>query len=158
VLDQVWVDIRRQREIPVRIRLPAGDGPSRGAVRMAWAARVRRCALGEQWASHGLAVIHSTSGRDESLWRERPAGERMAGLRSGSGEAFLRASPTCASCSTNSRAGATGDARLRPLDLARVGMSGPFRRQHHLHLAESASHPRLNDRSHRWPVRWPKHD
>ncbi len=141
VLDQVWVDERRQRDIPLRIRLPAGDGPypvvlfSHGL----GGSRQGGAHWGEQWASHGLAVIHlQHPGSDESLWRERPAGERMAGLRSGmSGEQFLaRIADVRFVLDELARRQATGDARLRPLDLARVGMSGhSFGASTTLHLA-----------------------
>ena len=141
VLDQVWVDERRQRDIPLRIRLPAGDGPypvvlfSHGL----GGSRQGGAHWGEQWASHGLAVIHlQHPGSDESLWRERPVGERMAGLRSGmSGEQFLaRIADVRFVLDELARRQATGDARLRPLDLARVGMSGhSFGASTTLHLA-----------------------
>jgi len=39
---------------------------------------------GEHWASHGFAVIHvQHPGSDEALWRDKPVGERLAGLKSG---------------------------------------------------------------------------
>jgi dienelactone hydrolase len=85
-VDETWTDAARQRGVPVRVRLPEtservpvilfshglGGSIAGGAE---W---------GEQWASHGLAVVHvQHPGSDESLWKGKPAGERWAGLRSG---------------------------------------------------------------------------
>ena len=129
VLDQVWLDGRRQREIPVRIRLPRGAGPfpvvlfSHGL----GGSRLGGEQWGEQWAGHGLAVNHlQHPGSDESLWRGKPPAERMAGLRSGiSATQFLaRIADVRFVLDELARRQAAGDAQVRPLDLARVGMSG----------------------------------
>ncbi|MBS0321635.1 MAG: hypothetical protein JSR18_13910 [Proteobacteria bacterium] len=70
--DATWHDAARNRDVPVRIRVPAGvsgaplllfshglGGSIAGGTR--WA---------EHWASHGYVVIHvQHPGSDESLWR-----------------------------------------------------------------------------------------
>ena len=84
--DRTWRDEARQRDIPVRIRLPQSSAPVPAILfshglggslggGTEWA---------EQWASRGFAVIHvQHPGSDESIWKDKLAGERMAGLRSG---------------------------------------------------------------------------
>ena len=73
VCDAVWHDEARNRDIPVRVRMPAGSGPvplvvfshglggdtSGGTL---W---------GQAWASHGLAVIHvQHPGSDTAVYRD----------------------------------------------------------------------------------------
>jgi predicted dienelactone hydrolase len=84
--DVTWTDEARRRDLPLRIRLPEsgrrlpvilfshGLGGSRSA----------GAEWGEQWAGHGFAVIHvQHPGSDGSIWRDKPPGERMAGLKGG---------------------------------------------------------------------------
>src|SRR5258706_2654021 len=73
VLDVVWRDQSRQRDLPLRIRLPEAPGArplvifSHGLGGSLEGVR----AWGEQWASYGLAVIHlQHPGSDQSVWQD----------------------------------------------------------------------------------------
>jgi dienelactone hydrolase len=82
---------------------------------------------GEQWASRGFAVIHvQHPGSDESLWKDKPAGERWTGLRSGASvEQFLaRIADIKFVVAELGRRQAAGDALTAAMDLDRLGMSG----------------------------------
>jgi len=71
-LDDTWLDPRRQRAVPVRMRWPAGDGPcglvfhSRGL----GGDRGAGALWGEAWRAAGLAVVHlQHPGSDSEVWR-----------------------------------------------------------------------------------------
>lgn len=128
-VDLIWADHARQRDLPLRIRLPEssqrlpailfshGLGGSRGG----------GAEWGEQWASHGFAVIHVQHlGSDESLWKDKPPGERMAGLRSGADLAqFLaRIADIKFVVAELGRRQSAGDPLAARLNLDRLGMSG----------------------------------
>ncbi|HSI02770.1 MAG TPA: hypothetical protein VLA02_19360 [Reyranella sp.] len=128
-VDDTWSDDSRERDVPVRLRLPDtrelvpvilfshGLGGSR-AGGAEW---------GAQWASHGFAVIHvQHPGSDESTWRDKPPGERLAGLRSGiSLEQFsARVADVKFVLAELDRRQRARDAPATRLDLARLGMSG----------------------------------
>lgn len=128
-IDEIWIDDARQRDIPVRIRLPEGGervpvivfshglGGSRDGGRE-W---------GEHWASRGFAVVHvQHAGSDEALWKGRPAGERFSGLRSGATlQQFLaRIADIKFVVADLDRRQSAGDPVAMRLDLDRLGMSG----------------------------------
>lgn len=129
VFDESWIDRARQREIPVRIRLPeSGDRlPVILFSHGLGGSRSGGAEWGEQWASHGFAVIHiQHPGSDEELWKDKPLGERLAGLRSGVDlEQFLaRIADVKFVVDELMRRQASHDATAARLDLARLGMSG----------------------------------
>lgn len=128
-IDETWTDDARQREIPLRIRLPEsrdrvpvivfshGLGGSRDGGRE-W---------GEHWASRGFAVVHvQHPGSDEALWKDKPAGERFSGLRSGANlQQFLaRIADIKFVVADLGRRQSAGDPLATRLDLDRLGMSG----------------------------------
>jgi predicted dienelactone hydrolase len=127
--DQMWRDEARQRDIPVRIRLPEsrarvpaivfshGLGGSLGGG-TEWA---------EHWASRGFAVIHvQHPGSDELIWKDKPAGERMAGLRSGADlrQFMARIADIRFVVGELGRRRSSGDPLIAGLNLDRLGMSG----------------------------------
>ena len=80
VIDEVWMDPRRSRDVPVRLRLP--DAPN-------WPLVVYSHGLGggrdggavwsEAWVASGMAVLHvQHPGSDQALWRQGPAAVRAA--------------------------------------------------------------------------------
>jgi predicted dienelactone hydrolase len=78
-VEQTWHDAARDRDVPVRIYLPAGSGRcpliifSHGL----GGSREGYGYLGEAWASHGYVVIHVTHiGSDTSVLRDAPPGMR----------------------------------------------------------------------------------
>jgi dienelactone hydrolase len=128
-IDETWTDDARQRDIPVRIRLPDsrervpvivfshGLGGSRDGGRE-W---------GEHWASRGFAVIHvQHRGSDEALWKDKPPGERFSGLRSGATlQQFLaRIADIKFNVADLGRRQSAGDPLAARLNLDRLGMSG----------------------------------
>ncbi|MGE0575532.1 MAG: alpha/beta hydrolase family protein [Reyranella sp.] len=128
-IDETWTDDSRQRDIPLRIRLPEsrepvpvivfshGLGGSRDGGRE-W---------GEHWASRGFAVIHvQHPGSDEALWKDKPAGERFSGLRSGATlQQFLaRIADIKFVVADLGRRQSAGDPLAARLNLDRLGMSG----------------------------------
>ena len=129
VRDESWTDAARNRAVPVRIRLPDGTGRaptilfSHGLGGSASGGRE----WGEHWASQGFAVIHvQHPGSDDSLWRDKPSGERLASLRGGAGlEQFLaRTADIRFLVAALGRRPSTGDPVAVRFDLARLGMSG----------------------------------
>jgi predicted dienelactone hydrolase len=72
-------------------------------------------------------VIHvQHPGSDESVWRDRPVGERMAGLRGGAGlsQFMARIADVKFVIAELLRRQAAGDPLAVPLNLDRLGMSG----------------------------------
>ena len=75
VCDAVWYDDARNRDVPVRVRMPAGTGSvplvlfSHGL-----GGDINGGTLwGQAWASHGLAVIHiQHQGSDIAVYRDAP--------------------------------------------------------------------------------------
>jgi predicted dienelactone hydrolase len=129
VVDQTWTDGSRSRDLPVRIRLPQGEGRmpvvlfshglggSRDAGRE-WS---------EQWASRGFAVIHvQHPGSDEHIWKDRPVGERLAGLARGADltQFLARILDIKFVVAELARRQAAGDPVAARFDLDHLGMSG----------------------------------
>lgn len=80
IVDQVWNDPTRDREVPVRIHLPTGVGPfpvilfSHGL----GGSRAGGARWGQAWAANGFISIHLQHvGSDEALWKDKPP---LAGL------------------------------------------------------------------------------
>lgn len=127
--DLVLFDRGRQREIPVRVRIPAGrervstilfshglGGSLNGG--MEW---------GEHWASHGFVVIHvQHPGSDESIWKDKPVRERIAGFKDGADlQQFLaRIADIKFVLDELARRQGSDDPLGSRIDLTHVGMSG----------------------------------
>ena len=129
-LDLTVHDATRNRDIPLRVYVPAGNGSapvilfSHGL----GGSRAGSAFLGEHWATRGyVAVFVQHPGSDESVWRDKPERDRMRALKKAASlENFLlRAQDVPAVVNqlevwnadkTNQLAGR--------LDLRKVGMSG----------------------------------
>lgn len=72
-VDETWLDPARRREIPVRLRWPAGEGPC-GLVMHSHGlggSRAGGAVWGEAWQAAGLAVLHvQHPGSDSAVWQE----------------------------------------------------------------------------------------
>ncbi|MCU0937713.1 MAG: hypothetical protein MUC86_00935 [Burkholderiaceae bacterium] len=127
VSDTAWTDPDRQRNLPLRVRLPeaAGARPvvlfSHGLGGSVDGGRF----WGEHWASHGFVVIHlQHPGSDTAVWQDatRPARElKQAASREQFNARILDVKFVLDELQRRQRA---GDAFARRLDLTRVGMSG----------------------------------
>lgn len=79
--DETWLDPARQREMPVRLRWPAGDGPCGLVIHShgLGGSRAGGAVWGEAWQAAGLAVLHlQHPGSDSSIWRSGLRGARQA--------------------------------------------------------------------------------
>ena len=128
-IDGTWTDAGRQRDLPVRIRLPDTDRP----VPVIVFSHGLGGSLGgglewsEHWAAHGFAVVHvQHPGSDEDLWKGKPPTERMATLREGASVAQFLAciADIKFAVAELSRRRQAGDPVASRLDLDRLGMSG----------------------------------
>jgi dienelactone hydrolase len=128
-VDVTWTDDARRRDLPLRIRLPEG-GRRLPVILFSHGlggSRSGGAEWGEQWASHGFAVIHvQHPGSDESIWKDRPPGERMAGLKGGADlQQFLaRVADIKFVVAELGRRRSAGDPIAARLNLDRLGMSG----------------------------------
>lgn len=71
--DETWTDGSRTRDIPVRLRWPAGDGPCALVIHShgLGGSRAGGAAWGEAWQAAGLAVLHlQHPGSDSAVWQE----------------------------------------------------------------------------------------
>lgn len=79
--DETWLDPARQRELPVRLRWPAGDGPCGLVIHShgLGGSRAGGAVWGEAWQAAGLAVLHlQHPGSDSGIWRSGLRGARQA--------------------------------------------------------------------------------
>jgi predicted dienelactone hydrolase len=128
-VDAIWTDTARQRDLPLRARLPETGGrrPTILFSHGLGGSRAGGAEWGEQWASHGFAVIHvQHPGSDESLWKDRPVDERLAGLKSGANltQFLARIADIKFVVSELGRRQTAGDTLAARVDLERLGMSG----------------------------------
>jgi len=92
-LDLTVHDAARNRDIPIRVYLPANTTPepvvlfSHGL----GGSRTGSAFLGEHWAARGyVAVFLQHPGSDDSVWKNEPPGQRMPAMnRAASAENFL---------------------------------------------------------------------
>lgn len=120
---------RAKRQIPVRVRLPAGEGPfpvilfSHGLggslnAGTRWA---------EAWTAAGFAVVHlQHPGSDASLWKGLKGKEAMAALRKGmdAKQFIARVADVKIVLDAVGRSGMIGNCSMARLDAARIGMAG----------------------------------
>ena len=79
--DATWLDTARQRELPVRLRWPAGDAPCGIVIHShgLGGSRAGGAVWGEAWQAAGLAVLHlQHPGSDSSIWQSGLRGARQA--------------------------------------------------------------------------------
>ena len=121
---------RDGREIPILVYLPVGDKP---AVTLLFShglggSRKNAGYLAEHWAARGYAVVClQHPGSDESVWRDKALGERMAAMRQAASAAnfLLRAKDVPAVLDQLEKWNKEpGHALAGKLKLDKVGMSG----------------------------------
>jgi predicted dienelactone hydrolase len=123
-------DTARKRDIPLRVYLPAENKPvpvvlfSHGL----GGSRENNPYLGRHWAARGyVAVFLQHPGSDDSVWKDKPAAQRMSAMQAAaSGENFLlRAGDVTAALDQLTKWNAAeGHALAGRMDLMKVGMSG----------------------------------
>lgn len=72
-VDETWTDAARSRDIPVRLRWPAGEGPCALVIHShgLGGSRAGGAAWGEAWQAAGLAVLHlQHPGSDTAVWQQ----------------------------------------------------------------------------------------
>jgi predicted dienelactone hydrolase len=128
--DMAARDSGRDRDIPLRVYLPAGTNAAPLVLFSHGLGGSREgCAyLGEHWAARGyVAAFLQHPGSDESVWREQPIADRMAAMReAASGKNFMlrvKDVPAVLDRLTEWN-GSRGHPLCGRLDLGRVGMSG----------------------------------
>lgn len=129
-IDITIQDSSRQRDIPLRIYLPAKKQPAPVVLfsHGLGGARTGSQYLGKHWASHGYAVVYlQHHGSDETIWKDVALGKRLKALK---GAASLQNSldryqdvPAVLDQLTEWNADAKHRFHQR-FDLQRIGMSG----------------------------------
>lgn len=128
--DLTTVDAARDREIPLRVFLPANDRPAPVVLfsHGLGGSREMNGFLGKHWAARGyVAVLLQHPGSDTSVWKGKPLLERLGAMqRAANAENFLlRVKDVPAVMDDLTRRNMTKDDSLfGRLDLERVGMSG----------------------------------
>ena len=77
-------DLKREREIPIRVYLPASRDPAAIVLYSHGLGGTRHTGdfLAEHWSSRGYAVVLlQHSGSDDSVWKGAKAGKRMAAMQ-----------------------------------------------------------------------------
>ena len=126
VADETWSDTERDREVPVRIYRPDGDGPFPVVIFSHGLGGSREAApyLGQHWASWGfLAVFVQHPGSDEAVWQGRRGADAMQALRQAANarSAVARYRDIPFVLDEIERRTAAGEL---PADTARMGMAG----------------------------------
>ncbi len=127
-LDLSVHDAARNRDIPVRIYLPA-DGKAGPVVLFSHGLGGSRSGgeyLGEQWAARGyVAVFVQHPGSDDAVWKEAAPEERMAALRKAASlENFLLRVRDISAVLDQLEAWNKSGPLAGRMDLAKIGMSG----------------------------------
>ncbi len=130
MVDLTVTDAGRDRDIPIRVYLPAETQPA--AVILFSHGLGGSCRnnpyLGRHWSGRGYAVVFvQHPGSDEAVWQDKPAGERLAALTKAASLSnfLLRAQDIPAVLNALQRwQDEAGHALQGRLDLTRVGMSG----------------------------------
>ncbi len=130
VRDFSWTDSTRQRTLPLRLRMPEGNGPVPvvlfshglgGSIEggQFWA---------EHWASHGIAVLHlQHPGSDTAVWKDAARPARAMREAASAEQLINRANDVKFVLDELARRRSStdpADAWVRRLDLDRIGMSG----------------------------------
>lgn len=129
-VDFTVTDSTRQRDIPIRVYLPAAKTPSAAVLFSHGLGGSREGSpfLGKHWAGRGyVAVFLQHPGSDTSVWRDKPVAHRMDALREAANlqQTLLRFRDVPAVIDQlKAWNEAEGHALHGRLDLARLGMSG----------------------------------
>ena len=124
-------DAARNRDIPVRVYLPANEKPqpvvlfSHGL----GGSRAGSKFLGEHWAARGyVAVFVQHQGSDDAVWKEAAPEERMAALREAASlENFLLRVKDVTAVLDQLEAWNKSGPLAGRMDLKKIGMSGLYR-------------------------------
>lgn len=123
-------DKARQREIPVRVYLPAGKAPAPVLLFSHGLGGTREMGayLGKHWAARGYAVVYlQHAGSDDSVWKGQPAEKRMAAMQEAASKKNFTLRVKDVSAVLDALAAGNKDEKhplAERLDLSRVGMSG----------------------------------
>ncbi len=129
-LELSFVDAKRERNLPIKVWLPAGAG-ARPVLLFSHGlggARTNNAYLGQHWSGRGyVAVFLQHPGSDEEVWRSEPLATRMEKLTAAANRENLLARAGDVSAVLD-QLGAWNEepkhALQGRLDLSRVGMSG----------------------------------
>jgi len=130
VIDCSVHDEARKRDLPLRIYLPAAtrEAPVVLFSHGLKGSRENNPYLGRHWAARGyVAVFVQHPGSDESVWKDKPAGERLAALKKAVGIKNFNLRVKDVSTVIDRLEewnGQKGHALAGRLDLKRIGMSG----------------------------------
>ncbi len=83
-LDLTVTDKSRDREIPIRVYLPAGKGPAPVVLfsHGLGGSREGSAFLGKHWSARGyVCVFLQHPGSDTSIWKDKPQADRVAALK-----------------------------------------------------------------------------
>jgi len=133
-LDLVVLDAQRQREIPLRIYLPASTAPAPVVLfsHGLGGTREGNPYLGEHWSARGyVVVVMQHHGSDDAVWKGVDAQRRMASLKRAASieNALLRFKDVSVVIDQLEKWQNAGDSAessllLGRIDLNRIGMSG----------------------------------
>jgi predicted dienelactone hydrolase len=129
-LDFTVVDARRDRDIPVRVYLPAADATAPVVLfsHGLGGSRENSPYLGEHWSRRGYAVVFMQhAGSDDAVWRGKPFPERLEALKAAMGVENFRARVADVPVVLDQLAAWNADAKhalAQRLDLNHIGMCG----------------------------------
>ena len=131
-VDATWRDAARQRDVPVRLRAPAGAPAARPVILFSHGLGGSRDAgthWAEHWAAHGFFVVHlQHPGSDESVWKGRDGrpGEKAGALKAAASgpQLVARSRDVAFVLDELARRKDAGDPLLAGADLSRVGLAG----------------------------------
>jgi predicted dienelactone hydrolase len=129
-IDTAVQDKSRSREIPLRIYLPVQESPAPVVLFSHGLGGTRQgnAYCGKHWAARGYVVVFlQHAGSDDSVWRKKPLGERMAAMqRAANLENFmLRAKDVPVVLDQLQKWNEAADHALKGrLDMKNIGMSG----------------------------------
>jgi predicted dienelactone hydrolase len=130
VVDLSFSDAKPTRAIPLRVYLPQGQSPAPVVLfsHGLGGSRESNSFMGQHWAARGyVAVFMQHTGSDDAIWRDNPAGQRMAALKQAASAQNLLARVKDVGAVLDQLARWNSDSRSvlkGRLDLKRVGMSG----------------------------------
>lgn len=130
IVDLNLHDARRQRDIPLRVYLPATQQPAPVVLfsHGLGGSREGSAFMGQTWAAHGFVVVAlQHAGSDAAVWQDVPKLQRWAAMRKAASaeNLILRAADVSATLDQLTQWHTTpGHALAGRLDLQRIGMSG----------------------------------
>lgn len=129
-IDLVVADVKRQRELPIRVMLPATLTPAPVVIfsHGLGGSREGSAFLGRHWAARGYVTVYlQHPGSDAEVWREQAPARRMQALRQAANgkNLMLRIGDVPALIDQLERWNReSGHLLAGRLDLTRIGMSG----------------------------------